>query len=258
MKRVLLTLVTLALLLLVVVDRLSHVMVSSFATTTAPVAPPPLPTHAAAGARADAVLDSAAGATPTVDRLARLAVRRRLAAEAAATYIDSLIVSTDSVVRRWPDRGGALRVAIIEGGPRDYSPRMAGYVRAALDRWEEVGAGVRFEVVADTTSADITIRWIDRFAFDRAGQTDLTWDQLGRVRRASIALATRTSAGLPLSDGALGAVAVHELGHALGLPHSPVATDVMYPATRTATLSDRDRRTALLLYQLAPGPIRDH
>jgi predicted Zn-dependent protease len=261
----LLPVLTIILLLLIVVDRLGHVVSAALVTTTSapashPAAPHPSRTAAAAAHAADSadVEDtSSAGATPTIDRLARLATRQQLAREAGETYIDSLILSTDSVVRRWPDRSGPLRIAIIEGGPREWTPQMADYVRDAMSRWEGAGLGVRFEEVHDTTDADITVHWIDRFAFDRAGQTDLTWDQLGRVRHASVALAVHTSVGLPIPESALLAVAVHETGHALGLPHSADSTDVMFPATRTGTLSDRDRRTALLLYRLAPGPIRD-
>ena len=95
------------------------------------------------------------------------------------------------------------------------------------------------------------------FDFDRAGQTDLTWDQAGRVRKAAILLALRTDTGLTLPDPALLTVAVHETGHALGLPHSGDANDVMFPATQTSLLSERDRRTAQVLYRLPPGPVRD-
>jgi Matrixin len=77
------------------------------------------------------------------------------------------------------------------------------------------------------------------------------------VRKAAISLALRTNAGFPMPDAALLAVAVHETGHALGLPHSADSADVMFPATRTGTLSERDRRTAQLLYQLPTGPLRD-
>jgi predicted Zn-dependent protease len=52
------------------------------------------------------------------------------------------------------------------------------------------------------------------------------------------------------------ALALHELGHALGLGHSPVQEDVLYPVTRANDLSDRDRRTARLLYSLPPGDLR--
>jgi predicted Zn-dependent protease len=134
---------------------------------------------------------------------------------------------------------------------------MAGFMREALNRWESTGIGVRFATTTDTTDAEIMVRWIDHFEFDRAGQTDLTWDQAGRVRKAAILLALRTHTGIVLPDPALLTVAVHETGHALGLPHSPDSNDVMFPATQTGILSDRDRRTAQVLYQLPPGPVRD-
>ncbi len=198
------------------------------------------------------------GAGGTLDRLARLAARRQLTAEAGQTYLDSLVLNTDSVVRRWPDRRGTpLRVCIVDGDTDDWSPRMGGFVRDALDRWEHAGIAVRFTVVADTASADITVRWLDHFDIDRAGQTDLTWDQTGRVRKAAVSLALRTTTGLVIPDPALLAVAVHEAGHALGLPHSADSLDVMFPATRTGELSARDRRTASVLYQLPTGPLRD-
>jgi len=265
MKRFLLPIVTCLLVGLVVVDRMSRME-----STTLSAAPPsdsvadlggkaaarplrPIPPRPAPPGGAPE-----ASRTPTLDRLARLAVRQQLQQASGETYLDSLIGTTDSVVRRWPDRGRqGLTVAIVEGGPPDYSARLADLLRQALARWTDAGVGVEFVEVADTAHADIVVRWIDRFEFDRAGQTDLTWDQLGRVRRATLSLALRTNTGAALGTNALLAVALHEAGHAIGLPHSADTADVMFPSTRTTLLSERDIRTATILYRLPTGSVKD-
>jgi hypothetical protein len=271
MKRAVLPAFTLGLFAMILVDRVSHALSSRPPRPAVPAASPaPITnlqrTTVDLGSGSQVKLTSAPktetpaaeSATPTLARLARLAARQQLKRVARTTYLDSLIANTDSVVRRWPDRYGVpLRVSMIEGGPTGYAPRMAGFVQDALGRWEDADIGVHFLITPDTTDADILVRWIDHFEFDRAGQTDLTWDQMGRVRKAAISLSLRTNAGFPLPDAALLAVAVHEAGHALGLPHSADSNDVMFPSTHTGVLSERDRHTAEILYQLNPGPIRD-
>jgi predicted Zn-dependent protease len=50
---------------------------------------------------------------------------------------------------------------------------------------------------------------------------------------------------------------MHETWHALGLPHSADAADVMFPATQVDVLSTRDQESAQLLYRLPPGSVKD-
>ncbi|MEO8227135.1 MAG: matrixin family metalloprotease [Gemmatimonadota bacterium] len=263
MKRPILPVITIALFLFIVGDRALRAMRRDANADAAAVLDTTELRSSAGGAtgiRPDHAPTETSGAATSAAaaRLARLAVRRQLGRDGSVTYLDSLIVTTDSLIRRWPDRPEhALTVAIVEGGTAGYRPRLSEQVREAFAVWENSGVPLRFRIVPDTATADITVRWIDRFDFDRAGQTDLTWDQLGHVRRATIALAVRTSSGFPLPDRALLSVAIHEAGHAIGLPHSADSNDVMFPATRTGALSERDRRTAVLLYQLPAGSIRD-
>jgi matrixin len=214
------------------------------------------PARRVPGKPLDVVLPAPVGSTG-LDALARLGIRRQLRAEAERQYLDSMLVQSDSILRRWPTGADRLRFVVVAGGAAGWNPRMAEFARAALTAWNPGTLGLTVEEVTDTTQASVVIRWIDRFTTNRTGETSLTWDQSGRIHHATILLALHDTAGEDLPDEALQVVAVHEAGHMLGLPHSARPTDIMYPSAGVATPSERDRFTLRLLYDLPTGAIHD-
>ncbi len=215
--------------------------------------PPPGP---AGAARAETSL--AAGVVPdtAAERAARwAAVRARIATEGEGTYLAAMLEG-DSMLRRWPDErlGRPVRVALVPGGP-GYRDEFAGTVAWALARWNGAQP-VRLEAAADTAAAQVVVVWVERLEAGRTGTTELAWDGAGRIRHARITLGTHTPEGEPLGIRQMTALVLHELGHAIGLNHSPDSLDALFPRTRAIELTERDRRTGRLLYALPPGRFR--
>jgi hypothetical protein len=194
--------------------------------------------------------------TPTVDLLARLESRRQLTAAGSTSYFDSLWVETDSVLRRWADPSTTLLVAIHSDAGRP-DPELTALVQRALAVWEAAALPIRFTLTSDSSGAHLIVRSTTRLPGALAGQTDLGWTPDGAIRSALITLARNDSTGHPIPYPVALAIAVHEFGHALGLPHSSDPADVMYQAARATQLSSRDLATVRLLYSLPLGSIRE-
>jgi hypothetical protein len=171
---------------------------------------------------------------------------------AHGTYIGRLLLDRDSTLDRWPNRvDSAVRVWIEPSA----QPGFAGIVRDAFDQWSGAGVPVHFEFVDRARDAEISVRWTDRLD-GKTGNTVWRVDDHGWMRSSDVMLATQLRDGRPLDARALTAIALHEVGHALGLAHSDDAHDVMAPMVRVASLSPADRATIRLLYTLPAGHIR--
>lgn len=201
---------------------------------------------------------SAGSNTPAIDRMVVLSNRQRLDRQLRYTYLDSLLVESDSLVRRWPDLPRApLRVFIVEAPEvPGWTRRQVTFVQRAMEGWRELLPTLRVITASSAETADIVVYWRDKFDFERTGQTDIRFFPDGTIQGAVVHLALNTHQGVPLSDAGLQAVALHEFGHALGLPHSADSKDIMFPDTRVVRPSSRDRATLVLLYELTPGSLR--
>ncbi|HEX9610706.1 MAG TPA: matrixin family metalloprotease [Gemmatimonadales bacterium] len=192
-----------------------------------------------------------------MESVARSETRRQIRASSGITYLNEILAASgDSMLHRWDNRAHRpVRVYFASTRALNYRPAFQEAVRAALRDWESV-VPVSFEPVTDSASAEVRFFWRVQFEIDRTGQTDLEWDHNGHIMSGMVTLSTFDAKGQPMGPEEIRLVALHEIGHVVGLDHSPDATDVMYPVATVRQLSLRDVETARLLYRLAPGSVR--
>lgn len=232
----------------------------SVATTTgAPPSTPPQPGPAPSAVAPSAAQPGAdAGGPSYIVLLARSEIRRRIRASAGLTYLNEIVAeSADSEIHRWDGRvSSPVRVLLAPSTTANFQPAFLQQVRAAFQTWVEAGVPVRFNFDADSSSAEVRFRWRIQFEGEKSGQTELLWDDEGKLTGGTVTLATFDPKGQPLGPDDVRVLALHEIGHLLGLDHSKDSGDIMFAQPKVRDLSPHDIATVQLLYDLAPGSLR--
>lgn len=181
----------------------------------------------------------------------------RRAAPHRRSYLGELLLHHDSVVMRWPERTTHPITVWIraEAAVPDWNPDVVTEVHEALAEWEATGIPVRFAFIDDSASADVRITWVDRFAERVSGRTFWTRDDAHYVTEGIVELARHHAWGAPLDLASIHALALHEIGHVLGLDHTSDADAIMAPRVRSRSLTAADISTMRALYALPAGPL---
>jgi hypothetical protein len=175
------------------------------------------------------------------------------------TYMDDILRQRNNNVARWVDRRDNPITVWIQprSTVRDFWPEYRNMARDAFYAWSSAGIPLRFLFIEDSVNAEVRVRWVETFVDQAAGKTywarDVNWWILG----ADIELSLHSTAGEAYDKQAVHAIALHEVGHLIGLDHTPNQENIMAPRVRSMHLSPADLRTANLVYRLPPGNTKE-
>jgi hypothetical protein len=176
-------------------------------------------------------------------------------------YVDIL----GKKIFRWNDKTHYLMIYIQDGRDQPgWNPENIQRVQAAFSEWERaMSPRFRFIYMPDTRGSDVTVSWKGfsekEHRGDKAGQNStITWGKY--LQKNDIEIALNNSKGVPYNPIVIQSVALHEIGHMLGIKgHSNQPQDVMaaasdlYNLTAPQHLTQRDVNTLKLIYQEKPN-----
>ncbi len=118
----------------------------------------------------------------------------------------------------------------IEKGTKD----LENITESAFSEWENNLNNIHFKIVKDNDAADIEIKF-KKGKVNQGGQAEIYFDENRFIDYVKISV-SKTSNGTELNQTMLEHIIKHEIGHALGLGHSPFPHSIMYPIVDEAVI----------------------
>jgi len=187
------------------------------------------------------------------------AARVLTAAEACRNvgYLCSELERSERIrLHRWKDFTGPIVVHIPR--PDFEDPGDATRLQQAAAMGLRAWNGQPFEISADLRgdrNPHFAVTWTRSLPGNQIGVARTRWSAATGLQVVSIELTTRSpfDPSRVVTPEQVRLTAAHEMGHALGLPHSTAPRDVMYPSNTATGMSAQDYRTMESLYGLPDG-----
>lgn len=180
---------------------------------------------------------------------------------ADAGYLCTYVAERGSYrILRFSDETERIRVHVHRPAHEEEAAahRLRDAAVRGIRQWDGRPFPIRFVTEEEVRKGDLVVKWKPTLPGGGLGETESSFEEDGsrpRYRVAGVTLATRNPyrTARRLSSEEVELTATHEMGHALGLPHSDDQGDVMYPTDSGSGISPRDYRTVEAVYALPNG-----